>query len=476
MKRAAKRITIRPVTRIEGHARVDILLDERGRVKDAYFRVEELRGFEKFLQGRKVWELPRITPRICGICPVSHHLASAKACDNLFGVEPPATARLLRELMHMGQLIHSHSLHFFFLAAPDFLLAERGPAVRNVLGLVKADPELAKQAIRLRGIGQDIIQLTGGKAIHPVTALPGGMSKPLTKEELTRIEKSLKKASQLAEVAVDILKKLIEANLSLIRTFADIQTGYMGLVREGKLELYDGRVRIVDARGKRLEEFDPPAYLNHIGEHVVDWSYLKFPFYKRLGWPDGIYRAGPLARLNVCDGISTPRANEMLSEFRQLLGHPASPTLAYHYARLIELVYAIERAQELVGDERIGGTSLRADFELGAGQGVGVVEAPRGTLYHHYVVDEKGNVERVNLIVATVHNNPGINLSVKEAVRQLIHGRQIDELVLNKVEMAIRAYDPCLSCATHTIGQMPIKLTVYDSQGEPIGQLTRDGQ
>lgn len=468
-----KKITIRPVTRIEGHAAVDILLDEKGGVKKTYFHVEELRGFERFCQGRKVWEMPMITSRICGICPVSHHLASAKACDALFGVEIPETATLLRELMHMGQIIHSHSLHFFFLAAPDFMVPD-SPELRNVVGIAKADPNLAKKAIQLRKIGQDIIHATGGKAIHPVTAIPGGITKSLSEEERKKIEKDLELALDLSKLALDIGKKVFHDNLDFIKKFANIKTHYMGLVKNGNLELYDGKIRIMSNAGKKLEEFDPSQYLNYVGEHVENWSYLKFPFYKKLGWSKGVYRAGPLGRVNVCDQISTPLANGELKQFRKAFGQPTHLTLLYHYARLIELLHAVERAQELIQDKKIAGSDLRAKFEMKAGEGVGVIEAPRGTLYHHYKADDKGNVIRVNLIVATVNNNPAMNLCVKEAVMQHVHGKEIDERALNKVEMAIRAYDPCLSCATHAMGQMPLKFDIYDSTGMKISEVVRN--
>lgn len=468
-----KKITIRPVTRIEGHAAVDIILNDRGGVESTYFHVEELRGFEKFLEGRKVWETPRITARICGICPVSHHLAAAKACDNLFGVKPPEAAVLLRELMHMGQFIHSHSLHFFFLAAPDFFLAG-DPALRNVVGLAKADPELAKKAIRLRAIGQEIIRIIGGKAIHPVTAIPGGMTKSLSKEERDKIGKGLKTALEISRAGAELIKKVVERDLNIVRRFADIRTGYMGLVKDGNLELYDGKVRLVDKVGKKLEEFGTEKYLDYIGEHVEAWSYLKFPFYKKLGWPSGIYRVGPLARINACDRISTPVANEELNQFRKMFGCPASPVLLYNYARMIELVYAVERGQDLIGNEMITDDRTREEFELRPGQGIGVIEAPRGTLFHHYKADEEGNIKMANLVVATVHNNPGMNLCVAEAVREYVRGGKIDDNALNKVEMAIRAYDPCLSCATHAVGEMPFNIRIFDRNGRKIDQIIKN--
>jgi coenzyme F420-reducing hydrogenase alpha subunit len=412
-----------------------------------------------------VWEAPRITSKICGICPVSHHLAAAKACDNLFRVRISETASILRELMHMGQFIHSHSLHFFFLAAPDFFPLRHG--ARNVVGLAKKDPELVKKAIKLRKIGQEIIQVIGGKAVHPVTAIPGGMTKNISKREREKIEKNLATAIELGELGLDLIKNIVSENVDLVKGFADIETGWMALVKEGNLELYDGRVKLVDNSGKPLEEFDGPRYLDFIAEHVERWSYLKFPFYKKLGWPGGIYRVGPLARINVCDNISTGRASSELEEFRKLFGRPASPVLLYHYARMIELIYAIERAQELVENEKIIGKEVRSKFKMRSGEGFGVIEAPRGTLLHHYVADKNGRIKSANLIVATVNNNAGINLCITEVAKKYAQelakekiGREELAEISNKIEMAIRAYDPCLSCATHAMGQMPLKINI----------------
>jgi NAD-reducing hydrogenase large subunit len=468
-------VTIQPISRLEGHGKVTIHLDENNNVKESHFHVVEFRGFEKFCQGRLMAEMPVITTRICGICPVSHHLASAKACDAAFGLEIPSAAKKLRELMHMGQTIHSHALHFFYLAAPDFVLGPSSdPAKRNIVGLVGANPELAKKAIRLRQIGQNIVDHVGGRAIHPVTAIPGGMSKALSHEHRYIISKELGEAATLAELALEVVKKINLDYADIIPQFSVIKTNYMGLTRNGNLELYDGKSRLRDANGKEIVEFNDADYLEHIGEHVEDWSYLKFPYYKKLGHPKGSYRVGPLARLNVADRISTPRANEAFGEFRQLgNGGMVHETLYYHYARIIELIYAVERARELVNDDDIISTDVRVRAERRAGEGVGIIEAPRGTLIHHYWVDDSGKIEKVNLIVATAHNNTAIDMSVNEVAKRFVDGSKIAEGALNMVEMAVRCYDPCLSCATHAIGQMPLEIELLAADGSSLDSVQR---
>ncbi len=468
-------ITIEPVSRVEGHGKVTIHLNERNEVEKSHFHVVEFRGFEKFCEGRLMSEMPVITTRICGICPVSHHLASAKACDDVLGIDIPSPAKKLRELMHMGQIIHSHSLHFFFLAAPDFLLGPSSdPAKRNIVGLIDADPELAKKAIVLRKIGQDIIECVGGRPIHPVTAIPGGMSKPLSHEDRFNMRKDVDKAVEITQLGIKICKDIYEKYSDIISRFAVIKTNYMGLVKDGNLEQYDGKLRIIDETGKILEEFDPRNYLEYIGEHVEDWSYLKFPFYKKQGYPEGIFRVGPLGRLNAADSISTPLANKEFVEFKKLgNGKPVKETLYYHYARLIETLNAAERARELLDDDEIVSKDVRVKAERKAGEGVGVIEAPRGTLIHHYWVDDYGKIEKVNLIVATVCNNPAIDMSVNEVAKEFVNGGKIEEGALNMVEMAIRCYDPCISCATHAIGQMPLKINLLASDGKVIDVMER---
>ena len=470
-----KTITIQPISRVEGHGKVTIHLDEQNQVTESHFHVVEFRGFEKFCQGRLMSEMPVITTRICGICPVSHHLASAKACDSALGVNIPPAAKKLRELMHMGQTIHSHALHFFYLAAPDFVLGpDSDPAKRNIVGLIAADPELAKKAIRLRQIGQNIVDRVGGRPIHPLTAIPGGMSKPLSHEHRFLSSKELEEALQFAQLGLAIVKQVNQKYAKVISNFAVINTNYMGTVRDGNLELYDGQLRIRNADGKDLAQFDPKNYLDYIGEHVEDWSFMKFPFYREQGYPAGTYRVGPLGRLNVADRISTPQADKEFREFRQLAGGQMKhQTLYYHYARMIELLYAVERAQELIADDEIVSTETRVRVDRRAGEGVGVIEAPRGTLIHHYWADDAGKIEKVNLIVATAHNNAAIDLSVNEVAREYVNGGKITEGALNMVEMAVRSYDPCLSCATHAMGQMPLSIQLLAADGSLLDTVER---
>jgi NAD-reducing hydrogenase large subunit len=468
-------ITIAPVTRVEGHGKVTILLDDRNEVTQARFHVTEFRGFEKFCEGRLASEMPVITTRVCGICPVSHHLAAAKAVDEAFGVEIPPAAKKLRELMHMGQVINSHALHFFLLSGPDLLLGpESDPAKRNVFGLIGANPELAKQAIRLRQIGQDLVERVGGRPIHPVTAIPGGMSRALSHEHRFLSQRDAGEAVRLAQLGVQVGKQALEQHADLVPRFGALQTPCLGMVdREGHLRLYDGRLRLVDQAGQRLEEVEPRRYLDIIGERVEDWSYLKFPYYRRASSGDGMYRVGPLARLNAADSISTPLANQELQEFRQHLGRMVHGTLHYHQARLIELLYATERAQELLSDDDVVSPDVRVVAPRREGEGVGVIEAPRGTLIHHYWVDELGKVVRANLIVATGHNNAAINASVTAVAKEFVKGGKVTEGALNHVEMAIRCYDPCLSCSTHALGRMPLVVEVVSPDGEVVDQVRR---
>ncbi|MBN1580941.1 MAG: Ni/Fe hydrogenase subunit alpha [Anaerolineae bacterium] len=474
-----QKITIEPVTRIEGHARVTIHLNDANEVEHAYFHVDQFRGFERFCQGRMFFEMPAITPRICGICPVSHHLVSAKACDQIANVDPPRPAKLLRELMHMGQMIQSHSMHFFHLAAPDLVLGfDADPAIRNVIGIINANPTLALKAIALRKYGQEIIStLSGGRRIHPKFAVPGGVNKALTVKERDGMLAPLDDMISHMQEGLAIAKQWMEANMDVVLRFANFRSGYMGLVDEetGALELYDGPIRLIDRDGKLLEQFESPDYLDYIAEHVEDWSYLKFPYYKKMGWPDGVYRVAPLGRLNVADCISTPLANEEFKKFKAISKGPIEPSLYMHYARLIEDIYAAERARELLEDPDILSTDIiNTNTEITTGRGVGVIEAPRGTLFHHYETDENGQLTKVNLIVATGNNNWAMSTSVDMVAKEFIDGNNITEGMLNRVEAAIRAYDPCLSCSTHAIGQMPIIVEVRDAQGDLIRTLRRD--
>lgn len=461
-------ITINPVTRIEGHAKITIHLDDAGEVVDTRFHVVEFRGFEKFCEGRFFAEMPQITARICGICPVSHLLASAKACDAILGVEIPRPAKLLRELLHMGQLTQSHALSFFHLSAPDLLLGyDSDPALRNVVGLIQQHPDIARKGIRLRKFGQEVIKLTAGRKIHADFPVPGGVNKALTIAERDEMRAGLTEAMQYAQFALDLLKRYQQDHSQEVEDFACFDSNFMGLVQaDGALEHYDGKLRFSDNDGKVLEDqIDPANYLAVIAEATEPWSYLKFPFIKRLGYPHGMYRVGPLARLNVADRISTPQADKELQEWRSSRRTPRRSSFYYHWARLIEIVYALERIEQLLNDPDICGTDILANGKPTNQQGVGIIEAPRGTLFHHYWVDENGRVEKVNLIVATGHNNLAMNRAVQAVARKYVKARQLQEGMLNRVEAAIRCYDPCLSCSTHAIGQMPMVVEVVDSNG-----------
>jgi NAD-reducing hydrogenase large subunit len=473
----AQKITIEPVTRIEGHAKITINLKEDGKVDHAYLHINEFRGFEKFCEGRMVFEMPTITPRICGICPVSHHLASAKAADEVYGSPPPRPASLLRELVHMGQVIQSHGMHFFELAGPDLLLGfDADPAIRNVVGLIQANAGLTLKAVNLRKYGQCIIETVAGRRIHPNFAIPGGVNKALKKEERDQMLADMDENLKTVQLGLSIMKDWASKNMEDVNKFGVFKTGYFGLVTPNNgLELYDGNIRLIDRDGDELEKFDGRNYLDYIAEHVESWSYLKFPYYKKLGWPNGVYRVGPLGRVNVAGCIETPLANEEYKIYRQINnGKPVENTLYYHYARLIETLYAVERARVLLEDPDILSKDIlntRKDYK---GVGVGVIEAPRGTLFHHYWANEGGQLERVNLIVATGHNNWAMCEAVDSVAKTYITGPVITEGLLNRVEAAVRAHDPCLSCSTHAVGQMPIVVEIHDAQGNLIKTLSRN--
>jgi NAD-reducing hydrogenase large subunit len=475
-KMVAQKITIEPVTRIEGHAKITIRMNDQGKVDHAYLHVNEFRGFEKFCEGRMVFEMPLITPRICGICPVSHHLASAKAGDEVLGCPPPRPASLLRELMHMGQIIQSHGMHFFELAGPDLLLGwDADPATRNVVGLLQANPELTLKAVQLRKFGQEIIHTVGGRRIHPNFAVPGGVNKALKPEDRQAILAGLDEAIATTQLGIQIMKDWASKNMEDINKFAVLKSGYLGLVTpDNGLELYDGQVRLVDQAGKQLEKFDGRDYLDYIAEHVESWSYLKFPYYKKMGYPQGVYRVGPLGRLNTVDKISTPLANAEFKIFKSLNGDaPVEATLYYHYARLIEALFAAERVRLLLDDPDLLSTDILNTRHNFKGVGVGVIEAPRGTLWHHYWAKENGQLERVNLIVATGNNNWAMCEAVDSVAKTYVKGPQVTEGMLNRVEAAVRAHDPCLSCSTHAVGQMPMEVEILDPEGNLIQTIVR---
>ncbi len=470
-------IKIDPITRVEGHGRVTIQLDDEGKVESARFHVVEFRGFEKFCEGRHFSEMPTLTERICGICPVSHHLASVKALDAICDVTPPPTARMLRELMHMGQIVQSHALSFFHLSSPDLLLGfDCPPERRNVFGLISAQPETARAGIRLRKFGQEVIAAVGGRRIHPDVCIPGGMNRPLDRDDALALRRQVADARQWTRGGIDIIRRYYDQNARLVAEFGTFPTNYLSLVNSnGQLELYDGLLRVKGSDGRLLENFyDPARYLSLIAEATEDWSYLKFPFYRAMGYPEGSYRVGPLARLNNCDSIDTKEAQAELIRFRQIgNGWPVEGSLYYHYARLIEVLYAIERIEQLLDHPDICGDELIAESTSLLPEGVGVIEAPRGTLFHHYMVDERGAIERVNLIVSSGQNNWAMNQAVASVAGRFVEGNRLQEPMLNQVEAAIRCYDPCLSCSTHAVGQMPLIIDLLDAEGRRLDRLRR---
>jgi F420-non-reducing hydrogenase large subunit len=483
-----KVITIDPITRLEGHGKISIFLDERGNVASAYLQVPELRGFERFCEGRRAELMPQITSRICGVCPVAHHMASTKALDAAFHVDPPSAAKKLRELIYSGYYIYDHTLHFFYLGGPDFVVGpDAPPAERNILGVIKkAGLEVGKEVIKHRAYGQKITAILGGKATHPVCGLPGGVSKSLSEEERREIEKMAKSCVEFAQKALQIFDQVVLKNqkyVELIKSDAyTLKTYYMGLVDDkNRVNFYDGKIRVVDPSGREFVKFSPSQYLDVIGEHVEEWTYVKFTYLKKVGWkglvdgPDsGLYRVGPLGRLNAADGMATPLAQQEYERMYETLGgKPVHSTLAFHWARLIELLYACERALELSQDPEI--TSKDVRNPVGApGEGVGVVEAARGTLYHHYQLTEDGLIKKANLIVATTNNAAPICLSVKNAAKAFISGGKVTDGILNMVEMAFRAYDPCYACATHfALGKMPLEVKIYDHERRLVRTLTR---
>jgi F420-non-reducing hydrogenase large subunit len=474
-------ITIQPVTRIEGHAKVTIQLDDSGNVQDTRVNVIELRGFEKFCIGRPAEEMPRVMTRICGVCPWSHHLASGKATDAVFGVEPPPAGRKIRELCNSIAYMEEHILHFYFLAGADFVMGpDAEPAIRNVIGIVQKAPDVAKHVVRVRHMAAKMLEIIAGKSIHPDAVVPGGFSKPLLKEERDKVRAMADDCLELAKFSIKFAKEnIFPQYLDVVKALGVIETGFLGTVTDnGALNLYDGHLRLMSKDGTFVD-FPYDQYTDYISEHIEPWSYLKFPYDKRAGSfsmdlenPNGIYRTNTLARINVCDYIDTPLAQAELEEFRNSFGRPAQLTLLYHWARLIELLYNAENTIRLLDDPDITSPEVRVKAEPRAAHGVGCVEAPRGTLIHDYTTDANGILTNVNLIVGTTHNNAPINMSVKQAAKMLIKDGNYDQGVLNRVEMAIRAYDPCLSCATHNFdGTLAVKIDIVDKRGKVIDTL-----
>jgi NAD-reducing hydrogenase large subunit len=473
-----KKITISPITRIEGHAQVTILLNEDDSVKQALFKVVDFRGFEKFTEGRPFYEMPSITSRACGICPVSHLLASAKACDAIVGVSPPKTAIMLRRLIHMGQLIQSHSLNFFHLSSPDLLLGfDSDPAQRNVFGLIEKQPELAMRGIKLRKFGQELIEKIAGKRIHSSDwIVPGGAKWALTKEHADYLRGNLPEALDSAQKTLEMYKGMLDGLEEEVANFGNFPSYYMGLVTpDGGLEHYDGTLRIMDKDGKVVVQcVDPKTYSDFIGEAVEPYSFMKFPYFKAVGYPDGAYRVGALARLNVASHAGTPLADEELKEFKKLgKNGVVQSTFHYHYARLIETLFCLETAQKLLENPDITSEHVTSKALVNNYEGVGVAEAPRGTLIHHYKVDPQGMITWNNMIIATEHNNIAYNMAVTQVAKKYVKAKALQEGMLNRVEAVIRAFDPCLSCATHAVGQMPLDVQLVDAQGRLVDHKIR---
>lgn len=472
-----RKIFISPVTRIEGHANITLELNDSGEVSNALFHVNEFRGFEKFCEGRMYTEMPTITPRICGICPTSHTLASVKACEMIQGIQPTYTANLLRRLMHIGQNLSSHALSFFHLSSPDFLLGyDSDPAKRNILGVAEKFPDVAVKGIRLRKFGQEISERITGKKIHIMGIVPGGMAMPLTEENRKALLNWIPEALQTVQLGINIIKKFHQENSEMVNSFAVSPTLYLGTVGpDGEHELYDGKLRFINEEGVILnDQLSPTDYLNYISERSVNWSYLKYPYYKPLGLEKGIYRVGPLARLNVCSRMRTPMAQKEFELFKQLNnGKPVHGTFYFHYARLIEALSDVEDAERILNDPQVTSSHIQHHGRWNYEEGIGSSEAPRGTLFHHYKTDATGKLLKVNLLIATGQNNPSMNRSILEVAQQYVKGETIKEGMLNRVESAIRCYDPCLSCSTHAMGQMPMVIELKLSTGEIIKRIER---
>uniref|UniRef100_A0A7C3Z399 Ni/Fe hydrogenase subunit alpha n=1 Tax=candidate division WOR-3 bacterium TaxID=2052148 RepID=A0A7C3Z399_UNCW3 len=473
-----RRITIDPITRLEGHGKIEIFLNEKGEVERTYLQVPELRGFEKFCEGRKAEDMPQLTSRICGVCPVAHHMAATKALDACFSVEVPSLAKKLRELTYCGYIIYDHILHFYFLGGPDLIVGWKAPREkRNILGVIeKAGKEFGLEVIKHRAYGQKITEILGGKATHPVSGIPGGVTKGLSEEEREKIEEMLISCKEFARKTLDLFHNLVLSNPEYVALLQNpnfsLDLYNMGLVDENnQLNFYDGKVRVISPEGKEFAKFSPEDYLNYIEEAVVEWSYVKVPYLKEIGFrglssgtDSGLYRVGPLARINVSEGIATPEANQEYEMMLSFYGKkPFTNVFAYHWARLIELLYATERGLELIRDKEITGTNLR-NRNLGKPkEGVGIVEAARGTLIHHYKLDENGLVKEVNLIVATTNNKGAINLSVYQGAKEYIREGKFDENILNLVEMFFRSYDPCFACASHSLKGSFLSIAIYDA-------------
>ena len=485
-----RRITIDPITRLEGHGKIDIFLNEQGNVDRAYFQIPELRGFEKFSEGRLSEDMPQITSRICGVCPTAHHMAGTKALDDLYNVDPPTVAKKIREFVYSTFMVEDHSLHFYFLGGPDFVVGPEAPAAeRNILGVIgKVGVDVGKKVIGMRRELRELISLLGGKVVHPVLGLPGGVAKRVKPEDQARLQKVSADAVEFAKFTLGLFEDVVlknpdYVNLIVSDTFTH-HTYYMGLVDDAnRVNFYDGKIRVVSPDGKEVAKFAAHEYLEHVAEHVEPWSYVKFCYLRQVGWKgftdgadSGIFSVAPLARLNVSDGMATPLAQDAYDKFFETLGgKPVHHTLANHWARVVELLYAAERMKELADDPELTDPEVRTLPTETPKEGFGVVEAPRGTLFHHYQTDERGVITKANLIVATQNNAARIAMSVEKAAKGLISEGNVTDGILNEVEMAFRAYDPCHACATHSLpGSMPLSIRVRDGAGNTLTTLRRD--
>jgi F420-non-reducing hydrogenase large subunit len=484
-----KHISISPITRLEGHGSIEIFLNDEGNVERAVLQVPELRGFEKFSEGRSSVEMPRITSKICGVCPTAHHMASQKTLDDLFNVDSPSTAKKIRELMYSAFMIEDHALHFYFLGGPDFVVGPDAPkGSRNILGVIdKVGLDAGKMVIKNRKQCREIITDLGGRVIHPVSGLPGGVSKGITKEDQEKFKKYADEAVEFAQFTIQLFKDIVLQNDEYVKIITSDpythKTYYMGLVdKHNHVNFYDGQLRVVDPEGKEFAKFDVRDYKDHISEHVEKWSYIKFPFLKNVGWKgfvdgkeSGVYRVAPLARLNASDGMASPMAQKEYDYMYETLGgKPVHHTLAFHWARVVELLYASERLRELANDDDILKKDIRTIPDSTPTQGIGVVEAPRGVLIHDYTTDERGIIQKANLLVATVHNSAPIAMSVEKAAKGVIKNFEVTDGILNQVEMAFRAYDPCMACATHSLpGNMPLRIKIFKSDLSVYDEIER---
>ena len=470
-------ITIDPVTRLEGHGKITIQLNGQGEVEDAHFHVTQVRGFERFSEGRPFYEMPSLMARICGICPVSHLIASAKACEAIMSVRIPHTAAQLRRMLNLAQMVQSHALSFFYLASPDLLLGmESDPKLRNVFGLAAAKPELGRAGVALRRFGQSIIEPLGDKRIHPGWVIPGGVTEPLSTEKRDKILAMIPEAYANIALALEAYKKIANTFKDEIAIFANFPSNYMSLINEDEsIEFTDGALRLIDPKAATIEDGITAArYTEVIGEAVEPYSYTKFAYYKPLGYPEGSYRVGPLARLNIVKSMGTPKAEKELTEFKQLAAGPVESSFHYHHARLVEMLYGIEKIEEILSDPRILDKHVRATAGVNRLEGAGQAEAPRGVLHHHYKVDENGKITWANLVIATGQNNKAMNLGVLQAARHYVKDGKFTEGILNRVEAVVRTFDPCLSCSTHAFGQMPLAITLISAQGEELDRVVRD--